>query len=59
MGDMTAAHLKTFRYVTWTQIGVGADSAEIFAELKALASNKWAYCRQSVIDSVRSLSIPP
>ncbi len=38
MGDITAAHLKIFRYVTWTQIGVGADSAEIFAELKALGN---------------------
>ena len=36
MGDIAATHLKVFRYVTWTQIGVGADSAEIFADLKAL-----------------------
>ena len=36
MRDLTATHLKIFRYVTWTQIGVGADSDEIFAELRAL-----------------------
>ena len=37
-GDIIATHLKVFRLVTWTQIGVGADSEEILAELKALGT---------------------
>ena len=35
-GDIVATHLKTFRFVSWAQIGVGADNDEIFAALDAI-----------------------
>ena len=37
-GDIVATHLKTFRFVSWAQIGVGADNNEILSALDGMGS---------------------